>query len=273
MPKYSVNYSVDAEMLRYTVEGDLAVAEHKCLLEEDDDLTRKCSWHRAGYTTVSAWDETITHQLRTAVQAVMDEAMRKVCKRPLDVALTRYHTAVNDKEHLGIVEHLRQLPVNASTYFPIATLDESVSNVLGIPVTCYNANLACFSCFIRIVRPNRQDNNPLHKDVWLDRLRHAINLYIPIAGSNHLSALSLIPESHHWKESEIARTHDRCIINGTTFMVPSVTESTYGLRMIRPHLNENEILVFSPYLVHGGACNLNENISRLSLEMRFWRRA
>ena len=42
--------------------------------------------------------------------------------------------------------------------------------------------------------------------------------------------------------------------------------------MTRPDPNPDEVLVFSPYLIHGGAVNLNEDMTRVSLEMRLWRR-
>ena len=41
--------------------------------------------------------------------------------------------------------------------------------------------------------------------------------------------------------------------------------------MVRPPVEENQVLVFSPYLVHGGAVNLNADVTRISLEVRFWR--
>lgn len=41
--------------------------------------------------------------------------------------------------------------------------------------------------------------------------------------------------------------------------------------MIRPNPDINEILVFSPYLIHGCSDNKNEDITRMSLEIRFIR--
>jgi ectoine hydroxylase-related dioxygenase (phytanoyl-CoA dioxygenase family) len=40
----------------------------------------------------------------------------------------------------------------------------------------------------------------------------------------------------------------------------------------RPDPQAGEVLVFSPYLIHGGAMNFNSDVTRLSLEMRFWRK-
>jgi len=34
----------------------------------------------------------------------------------------------------------------------------------------------------------------------------------------------------------------------------------------------NQVLVFSPYLIHGGAVNLNSNETRISIEIRLWKK-
>ena len=39
--------------------------------------------------------------------------------------------------------------------------------------------------------------------------------------------------------------------------------------MICPNPNINQIMLFSPYLIHGCSNNNNDNITRISLEMRF----
>ena len=39
--------------------------------------------------------------------------------------------------------------------------------------------------------------------------------------------------------------------------------------MIRPNPSINELLLFSPYLIHGCSDNDNDNITRMSLEIRF----
>jgi hypothetical protein len=82
-----------------------------------------------------------------------------------------------------------------------------------------------------------------------------------------------MPKSHHWPESKTERTSDGAkVVGGFSYSVPSVV----GVRgekfsMIRPNPNEDEVLVFSPYCVHGGAVNFNADLTRISLEMRFWR--
>ena len=58
--------------------------------------------------------------------------------------------------------------------------------------------------------------------------------------------------------------------NGTQYRVPALVDSAQPLHLLRPNPNPNEVLLFSPYLLHGGAVNLNTNQTRISLEMRFW---
>ena len=55
---------------------------------------------------------------------------------------------------------------------------------------------------------------------------------------------------------------------------PANTEphwQAYPLTLERPNPGLNEVLVFSPYLIHGGAFNQQTDATRVSLEMRFWR--
>lgn len=39
--------------------------------------------------------------------------------------------------------------------------------------------------------------------------------------------------------------------------------------MIRPNPNTNEVMIFSPYLIHGCSDNSNDDSTRMSLEIRF----
>ena len=43
--------------------------------------------------------------------------------------------------------------------------------------------------------------------------------------------------------------------------------------LVRPNPGRNEMIVFSPYLIHRGGVNLNPDTTRMSLEMRFWQPA
>jgi ectoine hydroxylase-related dioxygenase (phytanoyl-CoA dioxygenase family) len=94
---------------------------------------------------------------------------------------------------------------------------------------------------------------------------------MPFAGSTPRSSLPLVRGSHRWQEAEIERTVEGARVNGMTFTVPSVVGAAHPLVLERPNPALNEVLVFSPYLIHGGAFNQQADRTRVSLEMRFWR--
>jgi ectoine hydroxylase-related dioxygenase (phytanoyl-CoA dioxygenase family) len=125
----------------------------------------------------------------------------------------------------------------------------------------------------RVVRPHANDHNPLHRDVWLEDYANCINLYIPIAGSTDLSSLAIVAGSHRWSENKIERTQSGATIGGTTYNVPAVTKIPGAYEIRRPNPQRNEVLVFSPYLIHGGAVNLNQDKTRISIELRLWKRS
>jgi hypothetical protein len=118
----------------------------------------------------------------------------------------------------------------------------------------------------------RADNNPVHRDVWLEDYDSCVSLYIPVAGGNALSSLILLPGSHHWPESRLEKTIAGARINGLKFNVPAVTPISGNFEAVRPDPKENEGLVFSPYLLHDGAVNLNTDTPRISVEMRLWKK-
>jgi ectoine hydroxylase-related dioxygenase (phytanoyl-CoA dioxygenase family) len=112
----------------------------------------------------------------------------------------------------------------------------------------------------------------LHRDVWLPDYKNCINLYIPIAGSNEKSSLVISPGSHRWPELNLEKTIDGARINGIRYIVPAVSKILCQKEFVRPNPKENEVLIFSPYLIHGGSINLNKNLTRISIEVRLWRK-
>ena len=123
---------------------------------------------------------------------------------------------------------------------------------------------------VRIVRPFKSDFNPPHRDIYINRLKSKLNVYLPIFGSSELSSLPLVEGSHKWFDSETQRTENGPTIDGLPFSVPAILSmgDSTPLRMKRPIVANGELMLFSPYLIHGGAMNLSKNI-RISLEMRF----
>ncbi|WP_269622997.1 hypothetical protein [Prochlorococcus marinus] len=153
--------------------------------------------------------------------------------------------------------------------FKVTDLEHWVSNNLGKNLQLQHINHVP-ALLIRIIRPAANDFNPPHRDVYISHLRNAINSFMPIYGVNNDSSLSLIEESHFWNENSIIRTLLNPIIDKKKFSVPAILSkaSKEPLNLIRPIVDYGEIMIFSPYLIHGGAINLSKH-TRISLEFRF----
>ncbi|MDB4973953.1 MAG: hypothetical protein JWN48_2294 [Myxococcaceae bacterium] len=267
------NYELAEEHVTVEVEGQTVRGEPRVLLAQDDDLAAGQPWHDQGFVVAPFLAESSYRQLIDGVRERLTASLRAAgAELAGALDLTHYHRYVRDD-----AMHLRALgdarPGYALDDFPIALAEvtDRVSELLGRRVTAKNQLHKLDRWHVRVIRPQSNDHNPLHRDVWLDRLRNAINLYVPLAGSDTRSSLPLAPGSHLWRESELVRTAQGATVNGVAYTVPAVVGCDRPLRLVRPNPGENEILLFSPYLVHGGARNRSPDCTRVSLEMRFWR--
>ena len=94
---------------------------------------------------------------------------------------------------------------------------------------------------------------------------------MPVAGSNENSALMLQPSSHYWNESDIMVTKGGAYFKHSNkkYSVDAIVSSKIPIQMIRPNPTPEQIMIFSPYLIHGCSNNSNSNCTRFSLEVRF----
>lgn len=265
--------SINEANLEFNIVGETLRGENTVLLHEDVDVIGNTTFSEVGFEIVDLVSASEFEKIEEGFTALIKGFMEEEGVSGLEnFELVNYHQYIGDDEtHLRVVKHIQQGIPFEKFPLPATVLDEKLSAICGMPLESYCRKLDHHTFSIRIVRPNiLTDNNPPHRDVWLDHLRNAVNIYLPICGSNENSALPILPKSHHWKESEIERTAAGAIINGIKFNVPCVVGSDYGLKMIRPNPALLQATVFSPYLIHGGGYNLNTDTTRVSLEMRFW---
>ncbi len=270
---------VDGEALSFHLdEGEIVAGDNSVLLQQDDNLAEGQPWDEVGYVVapflpVAQWRDV----LRGFERFIAELVTEAIGAPPQDFRMADYHRWItSDELHRRVIEARRSdLPVNMC--FPAAQLPggaepvtQRIAEICGKAVAPMNATLpATFS--IRIVRPRSADHSPLHRDAWIGRLRHGINIYLPLAGSDERSSLCVMPGSHRWPESHVRRSSGPAVIDGRPYTVPAVVDTKYGMRAVRPNPGKNEVLVFSPYVIHGAGANLNPDATRISLEMRFWR--
>lgn len=269
-----MQYEVNHRTLHYHAEGERITGPETVLLDKSIDLTQKTSWSTPGFTIERLFEEDLYARFESSVKDILFRRWKKVgLQIPGNFEPDQYHTLISDyASHLSVIDQTKLLSVSD---FPvdIRLLEKRISEICNEPLEVKNPfdNQSIFH--FRIIRPNTNDNNPLHRDVWLEDYKDCINLYIPVAGSNEDSSIILIPASHRWPDSLIERTKGGALINGVKFNVPAVTGIHTSFQAIRPNPGRNEVLVFSPYLVHGGAVNLHPSKTRISAEIRLWKRS
>lgn len=269
-----VNYKLGEKIISLELNGDTYLGSDEVLLAQDENLIENTTWHATGYSI----EPFLTQQEFMAIQLGIKELITKKIAEAggstdAYFRLANYHLYVDHEIHLNLARSIQSGWNVCEFPIDIKVVNERISEIIGQKVTTKAKHVDMNNFFVRIVRPqNFQDNNPPHRDVWLDRLRDAVNIYVPICGSNEQSALGLVPGSHLFKESTIERTVHGAILNGTSYTVPCVISINKEIpELIRPNPKENEVMLFSPYLVHGGGYNFNKDQTRMSLEMRFWK--
>ena len=264
---------LNGQRVAYQVEGAAkSTADAQVLLAQATDLTARAAWAEAGYAVVPGLPAPVQQMLQSGLAELLREALRAAgCSVAPDFDITHYHHAVGDDpaRHLAVIAQTKSYDLSRLPIAP-ALLEGLVSAACGQPVRAHNPHAREAVFHLRIVRPNRADQNPLHRDAWLPRYHDALNIYMPVAGSTARSSLTLVPGSHHWPENTVERTEGGAIYHGVLYTVPGVLRPVRPLQIIRPNPGPDEVLVFSPYLLHGAAANLNDDATRISLEMRFW---
>lgn len=272
----NIKYKLNGQEQDLFVSGETGYGENVVLLLGDDNLIKNTDFNDCGYSVNRFLDDESYDNFCLGIQKIFSKLISKATSIQVDVnfKLENYHEVIKtDELHAKIINYLREgFPLD-SLPIPLQLIEERVSEICGVDVIAYNSKLPDQNFYVRVVRPNgKNDNNPPHRDVWLDYYRNCVNIYLPICGSNELSALPMVPGSHLWSESDIERTLNGATIKGYSYRVPSVTSSKNAMDFIRPNPSRNEMIVFSPYLIHGGGVNLNQSTTRMSLEMRFFRK-
>lgn len=267
-----MQYHVNGLSIEYFCEGDKIIGEPVTLSEYAIDLTKETAWHDNGYTIAKLFPPQLQSLFESSTRSLLIKLWKEAgLNVPDGFPLHHYHLATSTQElHLKAIDKTKLLLVDQ---FPvdIRLLEERISDILKVPLKVHNPfdNQKVFH--FRVIRPKRGDNNPLHRDVWLEDYKDCINLYIPVAGSNDRSSLILARGSHLWPESRVERTKQGAVVNGQKFNVPGVTGIIGSYELVRPDPQPGEVLLFSPYLIHGGSVNFNESSTRISIEIRLWK--
>ncbi|WP_456440380.1 phytanoyl-CoA dioxygenase family protein [Psychroserpens sp.] len=268
----SCNLYIDEVAYDFDVEGDFFWGEDKLLFKSENNIISKMPWKKEGYSVVDIFVEDEFFKLMQSITKNIVKAIKQngIHFDEATFSLDKYHEVVTtDDLHNKVIDITRNLE-NSDFDFDIDALTLRFADVLGYKLTSWIEELQKSHIQIRISRPNSLDINPPHRDGYLSYWEDIINVWIPIVGCNEKSSLPVLPGSHLMSEHEVLRTKSKgAKINGNIYYVPCILEIKSGpIKMIRPNPNEGEALIFTPFLIHGAAVNKNENITRVSLELR-----
>lgn len=258
----------------YTVEAEPFWGEDQVLLTQETDLAKEAHWQNAGFCVTPFLDSSQFQLLKESITQFIKGKLSQLTGKVIDgFSLENYHHFVDDHTHLRLVRETAKGYNFEYLALSLNQLLSTLSTACGTKVRLGNPDFPNMDVFcIRLVRPHQKgDFNPPHKDVYLNRLKNAINVYLPIAGSTNNSSLPVLPNSHQLAESAIYRTLPKAIVNQTSYSVPCIAAVKGGMNMIRPNPLPGELLIFSPYLIHGGGENQQKDTTRVSLELRFWK--
>lgn len=274
-----INTDIEGTPHSFEVEGDKEWGKDEVLLNSDDDLTKNTLLEKSGYIIADFLQSQECEDLRLKLKYVLCGKIKEKLNIKLSPdQLADYHKYVSQEEHVkfstSIYKDGRGFSCKKHINKFYKKIEDRVSQLCGVGVTTKMQEREYEEFYIRFVRPyeGSLDNNPPHRDVYIPRLRNALNIYFPLCGSNKGSSLGLIPESHRWNENEIERTVSKTKIGKYSFNVSCITNTKHeGINLKRPQPNNNQFMLFSPYCIHGGAPNLTDQ-TRASLEIRLWRK-
>jgi hypothetical protein len=278
MNTYALSFTVNEIEKNFDVEAE-SFKRGLNEIQLQNPLFDEPSFLKNGYMIAKVpetWHETIISSIKSYIL----NALNVNGINPENFQLDQYHTYVNDEIHQKVVDSFRGgmdgfngIPIEQLN-IPISDIDsfinETIKSNRPVSIHVLKLGLSIKKFWIRIIRPNTNDNNPPHKDSHLVRNRNMVISFYPIVGCNEKSSLPVIPGSHLEPESEYIISSSPSFVDKKEFNVPAIVHRNKGLNLMTPNPKEGEILIFTPELIHGGGVNLNTDTTRISLEMRYF---
>ena len=238
--------------------------ENYTILDNDVNLLKKTDFDESGYKifNIQNYNDLLQRFIRNEIKFITNK----------EINLSNYHNEITDEEHKKI---LNSMPYKKAMYPDVEEfcvyLEKYISDIVGEPIKIFNDDI-----WFRICRPtsiNDNDFNPCHRDVYLDFYRNILNIYLPVVGSDENSSLKIQPGSHKWNECDLMVTKGGAYfpLTNKKYSVDAIVASKKPINMVRPNPNEEQMMLFTPYLIHGCADNTNDYTTRISLEIRFIR--
>lgn len=257
---------------------DFRYGEDKILSNIFTDVTYHTDWYSNGHTSKQFLNSSEFINLQSGISNTIRRIAEDVVGRELDgFTLDQYHKYITtNEEHFKVVSKTRDL-FSPDFGFPIKEMIPKFEKLLGfsltdkIPDTNEEEHI-----IVRINRPQSNDYNPPHKDMYegYDNGKNYqfLNFWVPIAGVTDKSSLPIAPKSHRIAEDKILRTIDGGKVGTNAYRVVLIKEWDGSSDLIRAEVDYGEVLMFSSHMIHGLAMNEEEDVTRVALEFRLFKK-
>ncbi len=245
---------------------DINLKKKNCILSNKygSNLLKKIDWYKKGYSIENIF--TIPQHLNN--QKKISYCVKKILKiKNRNFSIENYHYCVNDANHLRTIQKTRELKIDV-----FQSIKDKIYSYLNDKYKISfkkNKMIKKEIALLRIHRPKKNDLNPPHRDGYLRCWSKSLNIWYMISGSFKNSSLPIIPKSHLVNEKFIQVTRSNSKMNGTKYTVPIILRiNNKNMSFKIPKIKPGQVLIFSPFLIHGFGKNFSANKTRSSLEFR-----
>lgn len=257
---------------------DFRYGEDRILSNIFTDVTYHTKWYPIGHSSEKFLNESDFTNLQSGITHTIKSIAENVLGKELDgFTLDRYHKYITTNEdHFKIVSKTRDL-FSPDFGFPIKEMIPKFERLLGFELTDRIPNTnEDEHIIVRINRPNSNDYNPPHKDMYEGydngKNYNFLNFWVPIAGVTDKSSLPIAPASHLIPENRILRTIDGGKVGTNSYRVVLIKEWDGSADLVRADVKYGEVLMFSSHMIHGLAINEEEDVTRVALEFRLFKK-
>ncbi len=250
---------------------DLEFGKELLILKDDTNLlSRNPQLNKSGFGRFTVQDISTFNRLEKTMTLLIKERMELYQNVSDDFQLNQYHKhLVNQEDHFKISTWALDYKLLGSVYDEIK---EQVEEILGVKLRIKRINhMGTEGDYVgfRVLRPQKNDHNPFHRDAWIPYWRDTVNIWLPICGFEDGNSLQFIPESHIWPDNKVLKTSAGVEISGKKYHVPAAVGTTNDFTIVTPALQKGDGMIFSPYLIHGNGVNRQDDTTRVSVEFRF----
>jgi len=276
----NVRYTIDnvEHVINVSDEQNFLIGDDIILSNENTDITFNQKWYNEGFTIEKIFSNDNFLLLKDGITKTIIKIINENTQINTNgFTLEKYHNYVKtNEEHFKIVSKTRDLFPKDFNFNIIEILSE-FEKTLGFKLSDIDSHTnEPFHIIIRINRPNSFDYNPPHKDMYESYddgcISLFLNFWVPICGVTKKSSLPVVPKSHKLPENLILRTVEGGLVSNNKYRVRFVKSWDNKNDLVRVNINYGDVLIFSSHLVHGLAINNEDDITRVALEFRLFKK-